>query len=146
MGREMGGRFKREGIICIPMADSCWGLTEKKKQNSVKQLSFKKNHFFWKAHAFSSVLSHLWLYDCLDYCPPITPPPAGSSVHGIFQARMEQVAVSCSRWSSLLMGGTLVSCVFCIGRQILYHCATWEALSFLGFHINRIMQYTVFCV
>ena len=24
MGREMGGRFKREGIyICIPMADSC---------------------------------------------------------------------------------------------------------------------------
>ena len=23
MGREMGGRFKREGDICIPMADSC---------------------------------------------------------------------------------------------------------------------------
>ena len=23
MGREMGGRFKREEDICIPMADSC---------------------------------------------------------------------------------------------------------------------------
>jgi len=28
MGREMGGSFKREGDICIPMADSCSGLTE----------------------------------------------------------------------------------------------------------------------
>ena len=31
MGREVGGRFKREGIICIPMADSCRGLTENSK-------------------------------------------------------------------------------------------------------------------
>ena len=23
MGREMGGRFRREGDICIPVADSC---------------------------------------------------------------------------------------------------------------------------
>ena len=33
--------------ICIPMADSCWGLTEK-KQNSVKQLSFNKNKQIFK--------------------------------------------------------------------------------------------------
>ena len=25
-------------------------------------------------------------------------------------------------------GMTCISCIFCIGRQILYHCATWEAL------------------
>ena len=31
-GREMEGRFKREGIyIYIPMADSCCGLTENSK-------------------------------------------------------------------------------------------------------------------
>ena len=39
--------------------------------------------------------------------------PPGSSVHGIFQARiLEQVAVSFSRGSSLLRGGTRVSCVW----------------------------------
>ena len=37
-----GGReFQKGRDICIPMADSCWGLTEK-KQNSVKQLCFNK--------------------------------------------------------------------------------------------------------
>ena len=32
---------QKGGDICIPMADSCWGLTENQK-NSVKQLSFNK--------------------------------------------------------------------------------------------------------
>ena len=32
---------KWEGVdMCTPMADSCWCLTENKKRNSVKQLSF----------------------------------------------------------------------------------------------------------
>ena len=31
---------QKGGGICIPMADSCWGLIENKK--SVKQLSFNK--------------------------------------------------------------------------------------------------------
>ena len=31
MGREMGGSFKRERDICIPMADSCSGLAETAK-------------------------------------------------------------------------------------------------------------------
>ena len=47
-GWEIGGRFKREGDICIPMADSCWGF-DRKQQNSVKQLSFNKKNKkkFW---------------------------------------------------------------------------------------------------
>ena len=36
-----GREVQKRGDICIPMADSCWGLTNKKK-NSVKQLSFNK--------------------------------------------------------------------------------------------------------
>ena len=49
----------------------------------------------------------------------------GSSVHGISQARiLEWVAMPSSRGSSQPRDQTHVSC---IGRQILYHCATWEA-------------------
>ena len=47
---------------------------------------------------------------------------SGSSIHGIFQARMlEQVAISYSRGSSRPRDRTCVSCVSCTGRQILYH-------------------------
>ena len=49
----------------------------------------------------------------------------GSSVHGIFQARiLEQVAIPFSRGSSCPRDWT---CISCIGRWILYHGATWEA-------------------
>ena len=56
----------------------------------------------------------------------VTPP--GFSVHGIFQARiLEWVAMSSSRGSSWPRDWTHVSCVSCIGRQIHYHLAIWEA-------------------
>ena len=46
----------------------------------------------------------------------------GFSAHGIFQARiLEWAAISYSRGSSQPRDQTRVSC---IGRQILYHCAT----------------------
>ena len=49
----------------------------------------------------------------------------GSSVHGIFQARtLGWVAISYPRGSSWLRDWTHNSC---IGRWVLYHCATWEA-------------------
>ena len=48
---------------------------------------------------------------------------AGSSVHGIFQARiLEWVAISFSRGSSRPRDLTSISC---IGRQVLYHWVTW---------------------
>ena len=51
-----------------------------------------------------------------------------SSVHGLFQARiLEQVAIFFSRGSSQPRDQTWVSCISRIGRQILYHWATWEA-------------------
>ena len=67
------------------------------------------------------------------WCPtpydPMHCSPSGSSVRGISQARiLEWVAVFCSRGSSWPRDRTWVSC---IGRQILYHCATWEACNFL---------------
>ena len=52
----------------------------------------------------------------------------GSSVHGISQARiLEWVAIPYSRGSSQPRAQTQISCISCIGRQMLYHCATWEA-------------------
>ena len=51
--------------------------------------------------------------------------PPGSSVHEILQAGiLEWIAISSSRVSFQLRDQI---CIYCIGRQILYHCATWEA-------------------
>ncbi|CAN0448480.1 unnamed protein product [Rangifer tarandus platyrhynchus] len=64
---------------------------------------------------------------CVQLCDPVDCSLLGS-VHGIFQARtLEQVAISYSRGSSRPKDQTCISCASCIGRWILYHCATWEA-------------------
>ena len=65
---------------------------------------------------------------CLTLCDPMDCSLPGSSVRGIFQARtLEWVAMSSSWRSSWARYQTHVSC---IGRQILYHWATWEASLF----------------
>ena len=69
------------------------------------------------------MLSHVQLCNSMDCSPP------GSSVHGISQARiLDYAAVSFSRGSSQPRDQAHVSCISCIGRQILYHCTPWEAL------------------
>ena len=51
----------------------------------------------------------------------------GSSVHRILQGRiLEWVAIPFSRGSSRPRGQTHISCISCIGKQILYHWTTWE--------------------
>ena len=65
---------------------------------------------------------------CLTLHDPMDSSPPGTSVHGIFQRLiLDQVAISYSRESSQSWDQTCISCVSCIGRQILYHCTTWEA-------------------
>ena len=73
---------------------------------------------------------------CAWSCPTLWPNMdcslPGSSVHGIFQARiLEWVAISSSRGFSLFRHQTCISCISCIGRQTLHHWATWEALCAL---------------
>ena len=66
---------------------------------------------------------------CLTLFDPVDCSPAGSSVHGIFWARiLEWAAISFSRGSSWPRDQTQVSCT---GRQILYHWGTREALLYL---------------
>ena len=66
---------------------------------------------------------------CLTLCDPMNGSPPGSSVHGIFQARiMERVAIPSSGGSSRHRDRNRASWLSFIGRQILYHWATWEAM------------------
>ena len=62
-GEEGGREVQKGGDICIPMADSYWGLT--KQQNSVKQLSFNSflNFFLFWCGPFLKSLRNL-----LQYC------------------------------------------------------------------------------
>ena len=61
-------------------------------------------------------------------CDPMDCSPPASSFHRIFQGRiLEWVAISSSKESSQPRDWNCVSCISCIGRQILYHWATWEA-------------------
>ena len=70
---------------------------------------------------FLAIKSFLTLQPHELYSPP------GSSVHGMFQARiLEWVAVSFSRGSSWPRGQTCISCISSIIRQILFIAsATW---------------------
>ena len=64
---------------------------------------------------------------CPTLCDPLDCSPPGSSVHGIFQARiLEWVAISYSRGSSWPRDQTRVSCISCLTGG-LHHQATWEA-------------------
>ena len=63
------------------------------------------------------------LQSCLILCDPMDCSQTGSSAHGIFQARiLEWAAISYSRGNLPdPRGQTLVSCVSCIGKCVLYH-------------------------
>ena len=63
-------------------------------------------------------------------CSPRDCSPPGSSVHGIFQARvLEWVAISSSKGSSRPRDQTAIACDSCTGRQIFTDSATWEVVQ-----------------
>ena len=80
---------------------------------------------WWKYLYCVCVLSHE-----LTLCSPVGCSLPGSTVHGIFQARiLGWVAISYLRGSSWSRHWTWVSC---IGRWVLYQWATWEAHLYHG--------------
>ena len=84
----------------------------------------RNTHTHTHTHTHCCVCAQL----CLTLWSPVNCSPPGSSVHGIFQARiLELVAITFSRGSSWPRDWTCVSCICCIGRWILYHSATREA-------------------
>ena len=94
-------------------------LTPKKDPKNVLNMG--------QLHSFPMLVSEV-TQSCPTLCNPMDCSLPGSSVHGIFQARiLEWVAISHSRESSQPSDQTHISCISCIGGQILYHCTTWEA-------------------
>ena len=92
-------------------------------------LFFKNIYLFiWLRWVLFGVCKHP--QSCPTLCDPVDCSLIGSSVSGILQAGiLEWVAISSSRGSSCPRDQTHISCVSCIGRQILYHCATCETQS-----------------
>ena len=79
------------------------------------------------------VCTHARSQSCPTLCESMHCSPVGSSVLGIFQARiLELVAISFSGGSSPPTDG---SQVFCIGKWIIYHRATWEAHDVSYMHV-----------
>ena len=93
---------------------------------SVKQLVLLESSMkfpVWCVCVHGHVQLGLTLSDPVDCSPP------GSSVHGSLRARvLERVAISSSTGSPRPRDRI---CAPCIGRRILYHPTTWEALSCL---------------
>ena len=76
---------------------------------------------------------------CPALCDTMDCSPPGSSVCGIVQVRiLGRVAISSSRGSSWPRNQTRDSCVSCIGKWTLYHCATWEAFISSQFFSNTL--------
>ena len=81
---------------------------------------------------------------CLTPCNPIDCSLPGSSVPEVSQERtLKRVAVCSSRGSSQPRDPTCIYCVSCIDRQILHHCATWEARRSPCYPLNPEMAKTL---
>ena len=83
---------------------------------------------------------------CLTLCDPTDCSLLGFWVHGTFQATiLEWIAISSSMGSSQPRDWTHVSCISCIDRWILYHCATWEtpAGSYGTFTFNFLRKHHI---
>ena len=80
------------------------------------------------------------IQSCLTLCNPMDCSPPGSSVHGIFQARLlEWVAMPSSRGSSLSRDRTRVSCM---GKQIPYHWRHLDSCSVGSLSVPRVCSWS----
>ena len=96
-----------------------WGVAT--FSTALKSPKGSSDHLYAFARAVvAPCMSAQSLQLCLTLCEPMDCSPPGSSVHGIFQARiLEWVAIPSSRRSSRTRDRTHISCISCTGRQIL---------------------------
>ena len=83
----------------------------------------------------------MFVYAVTQLCPTLVAPCTlpGPSVHRTFLVRiLEWVAISSSRGSSPPRSWTCVSCVSCIDRHILYHCAPGNPVRLMGLNYSQV--------
>ena len=116
----MLGKFesrRRRGWQRIRWSDDITYLMDM-SLSMLQELVMDREIWCTEAHGVAKSRTRLSDWAELDYSL------SGSSVHGISQARiLECVAISFSRGSSWTRNWI---CISWIGRQILYHWATWE--------------------
>ena len=84
------------------------------------------------------------LQSCLALCDLIEGSLPGSPIPGILQARtLEWVAISFFRGSFRPRDGTRVSCVFCIGRRVLYQLSHQGSPKYMIYTKNMIWKYVL---
>ena len=109
--------------VILPLKTDYMGLQGRREHKTAKSWSFDQS--------CAQPLSRVWLF----LCEPMDSSLLGSSVHGIFQARiLESVAISSSRGSSWPRDWTWVSCISCIvGRFFIAEPSgmAWPNLSLL---------------
>ena len=78
------------------------------------------------------VRTHTHTQSCSTLCNPMNCSLPGSSVRGVFQAKiLEWVTISSSRGSFWPRNWAHISCVSCTVRWLLYHCTTYMTLTTL---------------
>jgi len=96
----------------FPLTDLYYSLVRLTTQHGLKKLNIPE----------CLSITHVCAQSHLTLCDPLDCRPPGSSVHGVFQARILQwVAISSSRGSSWPRNRTHISCVSCSSRWVLYH-------------------------
>ena len=104
---------------------------ETRKLKKKKRQRGKKERKKWAMKQFLLLFSR---YVRPLYCNPVDGSLTGFSVHGILQARILELAAFLF---PVDLPGRDPTCIYCIGRQILYHCPTWEAWFMKGKKRNQ---------
>ena len=109
-------------IIWTSKSNLDFKLTATAKNWQKNYLSYSNNSGKQITLAITLTVCVKFAQSCLTFCDSMDCSPPGSSVHEILQARiLEWFAMPFSRGSSWPRDRTCISCVSCIGRQILYH-------------------------
>ena len=97
-------------------------LNYKKKLSSFRLANLKSKTAYLLECVCVCACVCVYTQSCPTLCRPIDSSPPGSSIHGIFQARiLERVAMLSSRGSFQFRDQALISYVSYTGKQVLYH-------------------------
>ena len=121
-GGTVSGRMSLGPLLFALLRRARWHsfMTCKNLKNKCLAPGFPQSKPLTFTRVCAQSFSHVWLF-----ATPWTAP--GSSVHGVFQARvLEWVAISYSRGSSWPRDCTHVSCISYLSKGILYYLRDWK--------------------